>query len=467
MSYWTSILPFLIIIPIAVWTKQVLPGLVVGLLVASYIKEPSLIGGMETMTSYLTANLAQEPKIQVIGFLYIFTGIVNMIEKTGGIKGFIEIAADKVKTQKQAILLIWITLIGTFVSPSLRIVTIAPIMKAMRERLNLTKARVSFVIEASSLPVIALIPIATAFVGFMTSTIDISIKDIAPGEDPYLYFLKSIPYNFFAFVTIILAVVYSIVNHPKLALYGESVPTTNPVEKDGDKENRLDETVKGRPANLIIPLALALTLSIFLSWWDGYQQTKQFWQAFIAADATKAMFVAIIITLLLTFIQFMLQKWPLPKLLAYFFEGGNNLMSAFILFALVWGLSAATSDLGLSTFITFSMGWIPDVLIPPITFILGSLLAYFVGSTWGSWGLIMPIGLSLADVSGNSLPLMIGIVFASGTFGGLISPLSGTTITIAKIMDLDMMGYSKYKLKHTLIPFILTTVLYGVFTFLF
>lgn len=98
---------------------------------------------------------------------------------------------------------------------------------------------------------------------------------------------------------------------------------------------------------------------------------------------------------------------------------------------------------------------------------LGSILAYFIGSSWGSWGLLMPIGVSLAESSDISLSLMIGIVFACGTLGGLTSPLSGTTVTISKIMELEIMDYSKYKIKHTLVPFILSIALYIAFSFVF
>ncbi|SFL55373.1 Na+/H+ antiporter NhaC family protein [Salibacterium qingdaonense] len=471
MNNWESIIPFLIIIPVAIGTKQVLPGLALGLLAASYIVEPSLLGGIEKMTNYLISSLAKEPKLQIIGFLYIFTGIVNMIEMTGGIKGFTNITSQKIKTKKQAIFMIWITLLGTFISPNLRIVTIAPIMKALQNKLNITKEKVSFVIEASSLPVIALIPIATAFIGYMTSAIDMSLESSA-NADPYKYFLKSIPFNFFSIIIIILSVIYSVFGHLKLFngnkdKKDEQENQYKNTKREKDAQEDSDTGIESRPANLFIPLALALSLSIFLSWWDGYGKTSEIFKAFIAADVSRYMLIAIIITLLAAFVQFLMQKYPLKKLVKAFFDGGNKLMPAFFLFALVWGLSLATKDLGLSKFITSTLGTIPILLIPPITFVLGSVLAYFIGSSWGSWGLLMPIGVSLAQSSEISLPLMIGIIFACGTLGGLTSPLSGTTVTISKIMELEIMDYAKYKIKHTLIPFILSISLYVTYTLLF
>jgi Na+/H+ antiporter NhaC len=84
-----------------------------------------------------------------------------------------------------------------------------------------------------------------------------------------------------------------------------------------------------------------------------------------------------------------------------------------------------------------------------------SLLSYVLGSSFGAWGILMPIGVAMAQAAHVSLPLLIGAVFAAGTFGGLVSPFSDSTVIMAQIMDLDLMAYSRYKLKHSLIPLLL------------
>lgn len=101
----------------------------------------------------------------------------------------------------------------------------------------------------------------------------------------------------------------------------------------------------------------------------------------------------------------------------------------------------------------------------PILFVFGSLISYFIGSSWGTWGILMPLGISLAEASGTSLPIVIGAVFASGTFGAFASPLSDTTVTITKILDLPVVEYSKYKLKPALIAVAIATILYTAVTF--
>ncbi len=333
-------------------------------------------------------------------------------------------------------------------------------MKALGEKINIAKKRSSFIIETTAIPVIALIPIGTAFIGYMTSTIDLSVKHLGIKQDPYHLFLKSIPFNFFSIAVITLSIVYSIFGHPHFKKTQQ-----DQVPKKESKE-RMDEEMESKAFNLVFPLSMALILIIFLSFWDGYKKTHAILNAFTHSDISKMMLSGIVIAVILTFIFLLIQKYPLKQLLDGFFTGGNTLMPAIVLFALVWGVTSASDDLGFAKFVTASLGWIPASIVPPAVFIIGSIIAYFIGSSWGSWGLLMPIGVSMAQSADISLPLMIGVIFASGTVGALISPLCGGTVTISKIMGMEIMDYSAYKLKHTIVPFILAAIFYWLIVYI-
>jgi tetracycline resistance efflux pump len=119
---------------------------------------------------------------------------------------------------------------------------------------------------------------------------------------------------------------------------------------------------------------------------------------------------------------------------------------------LVWAVSLTAEDLGFSEYVSSTFGtFLPKHIIPAIIFLFGSFISYFIGTSWGTWGVFMPLGVTLAAVTDASLPMTIGAVFASGTFGAFASPLGDTTITTAAIMDLDVMEYAKYKLKISLL----------------
>ena len=121
----------------------------------------------------------------------------------------VEIVSKKVKTKKSAMLLTWISTMGTFSDPDFRIVTIAPIMKALKDRLKMSSRRIGIVIEVTSNPVVALVPVATGFVGYMVATINTSMKHAGIHRPPYLTYIESIPFNFFSFAILGVGIYYT------------------------------------------------------------------------------------------------------------------------------------------------------------------------------------------------------------------------------------------------------------------
>ena len=470
---WIALIPFLLVIPISILTKQVQPGLFVGLLVGSYIMEPSLLGGIKKALFYIVDNVVESSNIRIIIFLYGFAGLISMIKFTGGIKGFVHLVSKKVKTKKSAMLLTWLTTLVTFSDPDFRIVTIAPIMKALRKRLKMSKQRIGFAIEMTSNPVVALVPIATAFVGYMVTTIGDSLKEVGIDKEPYIVYVKSIPFNFFSFVLILIGIYYSFFKKPKESESDEAMEqgdTKNAEQQQGEEgldscHRAYEKDTAVKPFNLILPLLTFLALTIFLSWWDGHKAANGFFNAFIRSDALGVMLESLMLSFVLTFIYFMFQKYKVSELVTHFVKGGNELMSVIILLALIWGVSAVSEDLGFSDYIASHVSWIPHLFVAPIIFLLGGIISYFIGSSWGTWGLLMPLGITLAHDAGVNILLVIGAVFASGTFGAFASPLSDNSVTLCTIMDLDVIKYSRKKLAPALVGAGISAVLYGAFSF--
>ncbi|WNB90259.1 Na+/H+ antiporter NhaC family protein [Bacillus sp. NEB1478] len=465
---WISVIPFLVVIPIAIKTKQVLPGLIAGLLTGSYLLKPSFVGGLEKMVQFLVKGLIDSKNIKILIFLYVFSGLISMIKLSGGIKGFVEEASSRIQTKKGALLLTYVSTIGTFAAPSFRFVTIAPIMRALLKKVKMSTQELGFVIETTATPIIVLIPIATAFVGYMTSIVGLSLKNEHLNADPYSMFIKSIPFNFFSFVMIIVGIYLSFFHHSKST--EESDPNDVGENEDDDWHScdpAVGKDLPNKPWNLLIPLIMVVMLTLLLTWWDGYKKTGGFIKAFISADVMDAMLISLLFTAIFTFLFLRLQKMKIGELLSGFILGGNDLMSVIVLLTIVWGLSSATEELGFSEFVTKYAAWIPASLIVPLLFLFGCAVSYFIGSAWGTWGILMPLGVSMSSVADVSVPLVIGAVFASGTFGAFASPLSDDTNTIARILNLSVIKYARYKLKPALIAAGITAVMYGVTVFFF
>lgn len=468
-SSWVSLLPFLVVIPIAILAKQVQPGLFAGLLLGCYLKQPDLFGGIKALISYIVDNLIKPNNIRMVIFLYVFAGLIRLTKMTGGIKGFVDLVGRKVKTKRAAMLLIWLSTLGTFNNPNFRIVTITPIIKILKRRLPISSEKIGFAIDVTSNPVVVLVPIATAFVGYMVSLTGTALQDVGIKETPYGIYIKSIPFNFFSLIIIAIGVYYSFFKN-----FGNNSDDNVGIKpQDQDEEAELQKCLQAyekdtpsKPWNLILPLSIVLALTIFLSWWDGHTQAKDFIDAFIKADPLGVMLESLFISLILAIFFYLLQRYNLAKLVNHFINGGNELVSVILMLTLVWALSAVSEDLGFSKYIAGHLiGLIPPAIIAPIVFILGSTLSYFIGSAWGTWGLLMPLGVTLANQAGSNIILVIGAVFASGTFGAFASPLSDNTVALCTILDVPLMEYSRFKLKPSLIAAGLSIILFGVASF--
>ncbi|MDD1515344.1 Na+/H+ antiporter NhaC family protein [Priestia megaterium] len=532
---WACLIPFILVIPISILTKQVQSGLFVGLLVGSYLLYPNILGGVEHMIKYLISNIVVTNNIRIIVFLYAFAGLVGIIKLTGGIKGFVHLISKKVKTKKSAMALAWLSTLGTFSEPDFRIVTIAPIMKALSKRLGMSKKRIGYAIEFTANPAIALIPIATAFVGYMVSIIGQALKTSGIHQSAYMVYVKSIPFNFFSIVIILVGIYYSffkkekenedenlenaekdhqtkslnqnkkwdhipphttvlnaadtnlkssfnmetgtIVGEPDI--HGERTGMFDRNRLNGNTPNHADQQedldaahrayIKEtpiRPWNLIVPISLFLLLTLFLSWWDGHSKASGFFNAFIKSDMLGVMLTSLLIAIIIAFAIFIFQRFPVSSLVTHFVKGGNELVNVIIMLALIWAVTAVSEDLGFSKYITSHLtSWIPHMFIAPSLFILGAVISYFIGSSWGTWGLLMPLGVTLATQSHTSLLMAIGAVFASGTFGAFASPLSDNTVTTCTVLEIEVVKYARSKLVPALIAAGISVVLYGVFSF--
>jgi Na+/H+ antiporter NhaC len=459
---WLSLIPFIIVIALSIWLKKILPGLVLGLLVGAFLVDFSVLDGAKETVNYIVTTLSDPGNINIIAFLYLFGGLIGMMQISGGVKGFSAWAGDKISSERGLLTVIWLTLPFTFMMPMFRIMMIGPVVKTLLKKVNVSSWKVGFTMDISTGSVIVLLPAATAFVGFMVSLIESGIQKHNLEADAYQIFLYSIPFNFFAIVTLIIGLIWTFWSKPKKKRKKNKQEDEEEFHRIGIKKEL--SMVKAQPWNLIVPLFLLLGLTLYLLWQDGMEQgATGVFDAFAQADATFVILLAVFITLIFTFIFYMVRKQKLDETVYHFYDGGNQLMQPIILLILVWSLSLVAEDLGFSQFIGATLGsFLPAFTIPAIVFLVGSVVSYFIGSSFGTWGIFMPLGIALATSTGASLPMTVGAVFASGSFGAMTSPLGDTTITTASILEVPLIEYARYKLKIVSIGVGIAAVLYLV-----
>ncbi len=466
-NIWLSILPPVITIAIAVWSKKIIPSLLIGLLAGGYFLTPTLTGGFETAIDHIVKTLTNGGSLQVLLFLYLFSGLMAMIRKSGGIKAFSDIAEKHVKSEKGVFFLLWALIPVTFIDCGFRVVGAGSIIGSLAEKNKIAKERLAFMLNNTASPVVELIPIATTFIGFNIANIGMGLKaaGIAGKNSAYAIWLKAIPLEFFSIVLIIitfLSIFYQLKKPAKVQVEQPAKKEMNGMQRS--MENT-EPAIKPRVINLIVPLMSVITLSIFFFWFLGKDkpENRTFIEAITNTDPNRAMLVALFIATAISATLYFFQKYSLKEMTSDVISGGNKIMTTLIILALAWPLASISQALGLNEFIHQSIGnSMPAWSVAGSLFILSSAVTYFIGSGWGAASLLMPIAISLAVGSHASIPLCAAAIITGGTFGDVTSPVAGMTNMASNIAKANHSAYLKYANHYNFIAAGIAAVLFLV-----
>lgn len=446
------------------WTRQVIPGLLAGLLAGAFLLDSHGLGGFQMALRYLFKELEVPANLRLILFLYLFGSFVGLLRISGGVSGFARWLEPRVHSRRGAFAITWLSSALTFMAPDFRIITVAPVMRSLLRPFGIQSSEMSYAINVTATPLISLIPLGTAFVGYMVGLLATTLKHVGVSEPAYPLFLRSLPFNFFALAILAVGLYKSFfARESRTNDLSREQATTNRDELPPDPLEVLSERAKPVALHLIAPIALLVSLTLLLTWWSGRALGGTWFSALIRADAAQAMLLAIFVTLLAMSIFYAFREVTLSRIVYGIMAGGNEMMGVIVLLTLVWAVSGISTDLGFTTFVSGSIGnAVPRLFIVPFIFVLGSLLAYFIGSSFGAWGILMPLGFTLAEAAHVSLPLITGAVFASGTLGGFASPLSDNTVAMSTVMKEPVTTFARRLLPSTLLAGGAATVGYTI-----
>jgi Na+/H+ antiporter NhaC len=237
---------------------------------------------------------------------------------------------------------------------------------------------------------------------------------------------------------------------------------------EAHEQGKYDEKTYPRLRNLLIPLLFLISLITFLLWWTGHSSGSSFFQSIINSDYEKSIFVATIATLVFTALLYVFQKIPMKDIESSFLAGGVDLLPPIVILIIAWSITDVTEDLGFTTFISSLIKTsFPHDLVPLIVFLVGGLVSYFMGSSWGTWALIMPIAFTLIASTGASIPFTVGAVLAGGSIGDNLSPLGETPVTTSTIMGVPITEHIRYALPFGLIAILISALLYIITGYIF
>ena len=436
-----ALLPPLVAIVLALITKEVYSSLFIGILTGGVIYANFNFEGtvVHVFQDGFISSIADSYNIGILIFLVLLGALVAMMNRTGGSAAFGRWTATHIKTRVGALLCTILLGVLIFVDDYFNCLTVGSVMRPVTDKKNVSRAKLSYLIDATAAPVCIIAPIsswAAAVAGFAKG---------AGAESGMSLFISAIPYNFYALLTIVMMITIVLLKFDygpmkkfeKNAQENGDLFTTSPLEKVDEEFNMQNE--KGRVCDLIIPVVFLIIACVigmiysggfFTAGEDGY---KNFITAFSNSDASVGLVFGAFITIIFAVIYFLCRRViSFKDCMAAIPEGFNAMVPAIMILCCAWTLKTMTDSLGAKVFISQmiegSAGGL-QLLLPAIIFLIAVGLSFATGTSWGAFGILIPIVLSVfSGADGVVTIIAVSACMAGAVCGDHCSPISDTTI---------------------------------------
>ncbi len=485
-----SILPPVIAIIIAIWRKQVYLSLLFGIWLGWMIISNGHLWSSIMSTVEALVNVFQDPgNTRTIMFSALVGALILLVQKSGGVLGFVKMMdkmLDKLENRspkgkrKLIQLMAWATGVIIFVETSISSLTVGTIFRPVFDKLKIPREKLAYIADSSSAPTSILIPLNAwgAFIMGQLFLIGFS--------NPLTVLFKSMIYNFYPLFALIMV--------PALIITGKDfgpmlkaerrTKRTGKLMNDNAKPLVSDELIKAKPIkgvkhkayNMFVPILTMVAMMPFMlayTGWDKGQEVlaeyekaptvlNKFLFAMENGSGSTSVLMAVIISLVVAFILYRFQKILKTKdMVDYTLKGISELMPLALLMMMAFAISAVTRELHTGEYVAdITKNWLSPAYVPFIIFVISSFIAFSTGTSWGTFGIMIPIAVPMAQAMGADIYLTIAAALGGGVFGDHSSPISDTTIISSMASASDHIDHVKTQLPYALTAGSLAALMY-------
>lgn len=462
-SFW-SLVPPIVAIVLALITKEVYSSLFIGILIGGVFYSGFQFEGtvLHVFEDGIIGSLTDAYNMGILVFLVILGIMVCMMNKAGGSAAFGRWASVHIKTRAGAQFATILLGILIFIDDYFNCLTVGSVMRPVTDKHNVSRAKLSYLIDATAAPVCIIAPIsswAAAVTGFVE------------GEDGFTIFLRAIPFNYYALLTIVMMFAIVILKmdygqmklHEKNALAGDIY--TTPDRPYANAEEEIDES-KGTVADLVFPvIALIICCVIGMIYTGGFFSGTGFIEAFSGSDASVGLMLGSFFAFVITIIYYAVRKvLKFSESMSCVPEGFKAMVPAILILTFAWTLKSMTDSLGAKEYVAEIVGGATGgllSLLPAIIFLVACFLAFATGTSWGTFGILIPIVVNV--FAGNNETMMIIAIsacMAGAVCGDHCSPISDTTIMASAGAQCNHVNHVTTQLPYAITVAIVSGVTY-------
>lgn len=458
---WYSILPPVIAIVLAIWSKQVIPSLFAGIWMGFTLLSGfnPLLGAAGSLDGLI--NVFADPgDTRVLIFTLLIGSLIATIESSGGVRGFVHFLETRrwVHTGLRAQMLAWVVGIIIFIESNITLLVAGSVSRPLFDRYRVSREKLAYLIDATSAPVCVMIPLnawGAVIIGLVAST---------GVENPTATFIASIPYNLYALTAIALAavVIWKDFNIGPMKAAEERTrggqllwPGAAPLvdlSAEYPAEDAQEEVIPSASYMVLPILVMVLTMPV------GLYVTGE--GSLIQGSGSTAILWSVIAALVCSWIMLLgSRRNSVQELMHTFMKGAGNLLPIAIILLLALALGDVARLLGTGPYVAgIASAAVPELLLAPLIFLVSAFIAFSVGSSWGTFAIMIPIAIPIATTLGLPVPLLLGAAISGAIFGDHASPISDTTVVASMASATDHIDHVRTQLPYALLAAAIATV---------
>ena len=463
-TFW-SLLPAVIAIGLALVTKEVYTSLFVGIVVGGLLYSNFSFEGTLThiFNDGVVASLADGSNVGILVFLVILGVLVALLNKAGGSAAFGRWAAAHIKTRAGAQLATIALGVLIFVDDYFNCLTVGSVMRPVSDKSRISRAKLAYLIDATAAPVCIIAPVSS-----WAAAVSSYVED---GNGLYL-FLRAIPFNFYALLTIAMMIFLALTNLD----YGPMAKHEQNAREKGDVFSGMkgladaaNETAnpKGRVLDLVLPIVVLIASCVTgMVYSGGFFEGVDFVTAFSDCDASVGLMLGSAVALAVTGVYYLVRRVvSMKEIAASIPEGFKSMVPAILILTFAWSLKAMTDSLGAKQFVEAlvegSAGSFQSFL-PAIVFLIACGLSFATGTSWGTFGILIPITLGVFPLTDPLGVVCVSACMAGAVCGDHCSPISDTTIMASAGAQCDHVTHVS-----TQLPYAMTVAAVSFLAYLF
>lgn len=431
-----ALLPPVIAIGLALITKEVYTSLLAGIITGGLLYSNFNLELMINTIFFqedggMVYKLADAWNVGILVFLVMLGILVSMLNKAGGSATFGKWASKHIKTRIGAQISVMILGVLIFVDDYFNCLTVGSVMRPVTDRHKVSRAKLSYIIDATAAPVCIIAPISSWAAAVTSSVPEDS------GINGFAVFLQTIPYNLYAILTLVMVLLVTVLRvdfgpmkkHEMNAIAGDLF-TTPGRPYEGNEEEVINE--KAHVLDLILPVAVLIASCIVaMVYTGGFFEGASFVDAFAASDASVGLVLGGAVTLVFTFIYYMMRDvLSFEEFAKCIPEGFQSMIAPILILTMAWTLSGMTNLLGAKYFVADLVANSASAMqgfLPMIIFLVAAFLAFATGTSWGTFSILIPIVIGVFP-EGQMMVISIASCLAGAVCGDHCSPISDTTI---------------------------------------